>query len=106
MSGRYFSLMIWSFSPTSKSAELTLSSDLALNFLTRQQGISHAYPSNSRCLVTIPKNVGTKPINGDRGFYLWAPARRYYISKEHLLVLSSIGSYLRGFGLFHKDYNL
>ena len=29
MSGRCFLLMIWSFSPASKSAELTLSSDLA-----------------------------------------------------------------------------
>ena len=69
-SGRCFSLMNLSFYPTTKSAELTLSSDLALNFPGRQQQrrISQAYPSNSRCLVAIPKNVRTNPIKGDQGF--------------------------------------
>ena len=69
-----FSLMIWSFSPTSKQVELTLSTDLALNFLTLHEhhGISQAYPSNSCGLVAIPKNVGNDLIKGDKGFNLWA----------------------------------
>ena len=46
MSGHCFSLMIWSFSPTSRSAELTLSSDLALERATILKNLaSEAVPA-------------------------------------------------------------
>ena len=54
MSGHCFSLMIWSFSPTSMSAELTLSSGLALERAAILRNLaSETAPVNLTRLQTI-----------------------------------------------------
>ena len=82
MSGRYFSLMVWSlfffdgvviFSHFKVSrVDFELEPFAAFPHAAVTAGDSQAYPSISLYLVGILKKIGTNPIRRDRGFYLWA----------------------------------
>ena len=83
--------MIWLFSRTSESAELTLSSDLApwpgTEFSDAGATVGNLTNISKKqsCLVAIPKNVGTNPIKGDQGFYLWASDVVYEFFEKPLI---------------------
>ena len=76
-------------------------------------------PNNRHCLVTILKNVGANPVEGDQGFYFWASAStrafmavdwiRFFlkalekIDQNHMVVYSLFLKYLEHGSLIDRQ---